>query len=397
MSHKITLAFKPRLIAIYLYILFSFIAKPPILSEVYSSISLNIIVGLTLITIVKRGSINWNIYMTWSCIMLCYSIISSLYAENSDYVYKALPSMVTATMLTFMILQLVKNKKEVLYIVLTFAISGFILYVLMNKHNLLDVTERLGTTFYGNANSFAFLIMYSTIASLLCVMFSEKKWIWITLIIFIICDYHMLLLSEGRKYILFPIIFIILFFAKKANLKLTYITGIGIATYIILPIIGSIIAELNIFNDTLIDRFNDLSKVLSGESHMSNEGDVERNIMITKGFDFFMTSPILGNGHNNFAYLYSREWLNTGVYSHNNFIELLCNLGVFGLIIYYSLYYLLIKETLKKNNTENSIIFAFLCTTLISEMGIVSYYSNIPQQIALSLCCIAKFRSHKIS
>ena len=60
-----------------------------------------------------------------------------------------------------------------------------------------------------------------------------------------------------------------------------------------------------------------------------------------------MDSPILGNGYYSFSQLLLKEY-GFATYSHNNFIEIFVGGGIIGFTLYYSLYYISIKDTCKK-------------------------------------------------
>ena len=68
--------------------------------------------------------------------------------------------------------------------------------------------------------------------------------------------------------------------------------------------------------------------------------------MIQYGMDYFKERPLLGHGIENFRYLYAQE-VGKETYSHNNYIELLVNNGIVGLLLYYSFY---ISVILKAND-----------------------------------------------
>jgi O-antigen ligase len=106
----------------------------------------------------------------------------------------------------------------------------------------------------------------------------------------------------------------------------------------------------------------------------------ERTMMIAYGFDFIMEKPWLGNGFNAFSTLFGNitGWY---TYSHNNFIELLVNTGIVGLIIYYSLTFYIIKglwkPALKDRDALSQILFLYTIITMVLDYAMVSY-SSVP-------------------
>lgn len=109
-------------------------------------------------------------------------------------------------------------------------------------------------------------------------------------------------------------------------------------------------------------------------------GDISvsaRNSMIEYALKYFRERPLLGWGSHSFSFLYNKD---TGInlYSHNTFVELLCDLGLTGFLMYYSFYVYSIKK-LVKNSIEYfspvaSFFFAILITLLILDYWTISYF-----------------------
>ena len=71
-------------------------------------------------------------------------------------------------------------------------------------------------------------------------------------------------------------------------------------------------------------------------------------------------------------------------YSHNNYIEIMVNLGMMGFILYYSYYIFLIRKLwLKKNNASNlrNFFLAFMISLFVFELGAVTYNMNLIQVV----------------
>lgn len=104
----------------------------------------------------------------------------------------------------------------------------------------------------------------------------------------------------------------------------------------------------------------------------------QREMYIKKGWEYFMNSPIIGNGINNFGYLF-RETGIRGSYAHNNFIELLSGLGIVGFMIYYWFHiYLIINLGIAVFKKKKIAIlgFTYMIIFTVFEYGIVSYYDR---------------------
>lgn len=398
MTEKIKSFFNPRLVVIFLYILFSFIAKPPIMPEIYITYSIYLLIGYSIIEIIKNGNLYWNKYLTWSFSIMLLCFFSILYAKRPEIVYNGLYNLLIPIVLSSAIVQLVKNVQDIKKILIVLALSGGILYLLMSMHGLFNITERLGNELFGNANAFASMILLSVMAAISSIYLSKNKFIWIVMIVILLLDYHMLFLSEGRKYLLAPLLFLLMLVFKSSDFKISGLIGVLVVILFAVPVVVNLLIEFDVISDSLIRRFEMMSAMLEGQSGYMGVGDLERKAMIDSGLDYFMMSPIFGNGHGNFSYLFSLDNSggHIGHFSHNNYVELLCNLGLIGLIVYYIFYYKVLKCSLKQNTPACNIVFAFFIILMILEVGIVSYYSQIFLQMIICIASLAVFKSERI-
>ena len=111
--------------------------------------------------------------------------------------------------------------------------------------------------------------------------------------------------------------------------------------------------------------------------------------LIDFGVRSFAESPLFGYGLNGFVALRESagRW---AVYAHNNYIELLCDTGLVGTSIYYSIHTYCISRYIKyrKHLNENNIIhFGILISILLCDYGMVSYF-DVFMQLTLMLIYI---------
>ncbi len=122
----------------------------------------------------------------------------------------------------------------------------------------------------------------------------------------------------------------------------------------------------------------------------------QREMYIKKGWEYFMDSPLIGNGINNFGFLFKETGLRGG-YAHNNFIELLSGLGIVGFILYYWFHaYLIINLGIMVFRKKKIAIlgFTYMLIFTIFEYGIVSYYDRfIGATIAMSFAIFSMIKT----
>lgn len=132
------------------------------------------------------------------------------------------------------------------------------------------------------------------------------------------------------------------------------------------------------------------------------ESTESRALMRAYGMQLFWDSPVYGNGVSSFRW-YFLEYAGQYLYSHCNYVELLCNHGLIGFALYYGYYlWLLIasfKSYLKKKNTIFLFSAIYLIVLLILDYGQVSYYRPhymlIAQVISVTLLKNNKYRIPK--
>lgn len=167
-------------------------------------------------------------------------------------------------------------------------------------------------------------------------------------------------LTGSRKIVLYMIGIVILFsFYRSTNLKKM------IKTYIIMIIfflgLYYVLTENSMLVDTIGERLFNLD---------SDDSNAERTELRSLAFSYFMENPILGNGIDSFQHNNR-----IGLYAHNNYLEILCGLGLLGFFIYYSYLFFLTKklyETRKKDNM-NFLFFSVILMTFVIEYYNVNY------------------------
>ena len=98
--------------------------------------------------------------------------------------------------------------------------------------------------------------------------------------------------------------------------------------------------------------------------------------MIEIGLQKWQESPLWGYGFDSFKY-FNESVTGHFYYSHNNFVEMLYNLGIIGFIAYYSYYIKLLFASYNGKNRISLSVRAFSVAMVISmmvyEYGAINY------------------------
>lgn len=119
-----------------------------------------------------------------------------------------------------------------------------------------------------------------------------------------------------------------------------------------------------------------------------------RNILRETAWNIFLQHPILGVGYYGF-----KDYNYWGYYAHNNYLEILADLGMIGFVVYYSYYchclFLAFKMKLKNKWITNSIrpdilLSVFVICFVILEYGQVTYFRMFAL-VPFMVVCLASY------
>ena len=347
--------------------------------DILNTITLYGFVGITFCSMIGR-SIGLSRHIEWYGV---FTIVSFIGAFISPSFFEALPvvtQMIKVLLFLFCFSEVVDTKQKVEKVLLVLSISTFLLYIYLSQTNQLIVQNtRLGNDFMGNANIFSTLFMLGAISTAYFVLFSKKTVLrLIALAVFVAQEFAMAL-AGGRKFFILPIILLsinyILLQDNKGK-KRVLIRG----TIIIFALVALYNSVMNvpILYNAIGYRFEGLVNGISGNAF--DRSAKTRMEMINTGIKLWLSSPIWGHGTDSFRLITSY-----GGYSHNNYVELLCNLGVIGFLVYY--YYVVnainnIRYYWNSGADKWFWIILEVCL-LVFDYGAVTYYTITSQMLLL--------------
>lgn len=346
-----------------IYFLYSVFGLP---NSVISTLRIGCIVFAILAVVInKRPIIKMYSFTKLYIFLITISFISSFYSVNSEAI-SSTTYLFNAAVIGITFSFTLTSKAVIKRFLYMMATSGAIVFLVLASKNLLYIDDRLGRTLTGgNLNMFALYIMLTLIAAIMLFCMSEKKWEKVLLLVISTLDVYMLMLSGGRKYILTPMIMcavIMWINAKKISLQKR--------------IIILLIAIVVIYFGWNFMMTNEVVYMSIGRRFENQEGAESRLDLILYGLEYFLRSPFYGYGENAFEVLIYPD-MGVSMYSHNNYVELLVNLGLIGFLPYYFVYFGTIKKLYNKinNNKIFMVFFAFMVASLFLKTGIVAYNS----------------------
>lgn len=245
-------------------------------------------------------------------------------------------------------------------------------------------TGSVGSYFSGtNPNDITvWLDLASAIAFYRAYVKGDRKMYLAVVIIVIFCVF-----SSSRKGLLASIaapMMIVFLSIGKSNYWLRIIAaamiGVGILT---------IIMENDTMYTAIGQRFESMFDYFTGEG--SDGSMILRERYIAAAKNMFRESPIIGKGMGNYSRILESEYYLGNFYSHNNYWQILSELGMVGFIIYFSMYVYCSVVFLRAYFVEKrkiSVLFlTMMAMMIVLDTGIISYSTKYGQlNIAIIYC-----------
>lgn len=318
--------------------------------------------GVVILDVLKNPKIEKNSYFTWAVSFLAFAFFCSLISPHRDNSFAKLIETAWVfwdALIVLVFCQRDKKRYDLVFWALTMAGVVVVSFMLLNFSSSAVVSSkyliqnRVSLSKSENPNLTAYKLFFSFISICYLIKFKKiKSKIGFPILAFIFAG---MLLTGSRKTFLIGIpVLAILFMGGKH--KIAKIISIIVLVYS---------AYFLVMNNEVLYRIIGWRLEMTGG--VDESGD-ERNRLI---IDALRTgsSHLFGVGLHNFMY-YARDEL----YAHNNYAELFADLGVFGVIIYYSF---IIKSALKiitlHNKEAMKYWLVYLFAYMAMDYGQVSY------------------------
>lgn len=236
----------------------------------------------------------------------------------------------------------------------------------------------MGSHFSGsNPNGVAFMVFCAELMAFYEFYSKNKKGYLLLVAIFVV----FVILSSSRKGLFAalagPMMFVV-FSTYKKNYFLNIITVFTLVALVFMYIM----TDENAYNaiGKRVDAMFNYWFV--NQTRRADNSMYMRSYFIDIAKEMFADSPILGKGMGNYAKIMDNYYMIHSVYSHNNFWQILSELGIVGFAIYYSMYFYLVVKLAKgafiDKSRINLLFLVFMVLLLVLETGLVNYNSKMP-------------------
>ena len=298
--------------------------------------------------------------------------------------------------------------------IIVILINLYVLFILLSKYNLTDsilIGVIIGS-FYnylislnfivpnyeiyefgrfigsvGNPNKLSKIMTISIFSSIMLLITKERIFIfkWGLILNVFLALFVIFMTASKQAIILAPIL--ILFSINYAKGKIKNILLIAVLIIGLYKVATDFLPNVEFleifkkFEYRIVSFYETIYGTNSGASTS------EREYLLFRGIEIFSERPIFGAGMNNFRFFELK-------YAHNNYIELLVGVGLIGTIIFYRLYFVVIKKIIKMRALKiKSILYTMVLVLLLMDFITVTYTDKLLMFILLYIYVIAN--NHK--
>ena len=306
-------------------------------------------------------------------IVIC--LFSSLYAINASTSFVKSRTLFALLILMVSFINYIDTGDKLYKLMAYFAYSGLItsLYIIFSS----DFSDliRFGSDL-GNVNAIGMILAISSTFSFYFIL-ERKAYRFIAILLI---NSATTFLTGSRKSLVFLVFTLLVLAWSKTDRKSFIVSRIKslVIGLIILAIIFYATFKIPIFYQIIGKRMENLFDYLSGEG--TSEGSINMRVFMTQlGWGWFKERPFFGYGINNYRFLLGQT-IGWATYAHNNLIELLVGIGIFGTAVYYILQLYLIRDLYKVSKVvSKTLAYTFMSMILayvFMSAGLIYYDSK---------------------
>ena len=313
-------------------------------------------------------------YIKWGALWVGLCFISVLWSVDKDSTLAYTLSVFQVVLIGILATSQIKNEDTLDFLERLFIFAGVVLSL---RLFIVTPTSSWGTSRFGTAigmheNTIAVNLLISEFLAIKRFMTVGKsehvlKKTYYILSVLVFCV--VIFLTASRKAAILMIVgpaLMLLFNGEKVSKKAKYVAIVLVAVVIFFNIVD----YLPINFDFATRRIESIFDSLQGNGVIDASARERQYLMLT-AFNTFSNHPILGVGLN-----CSRVFNTVHLYAHDNYLEILADLGIVGFVVYYSLYWVIIKKCWKgrRKSKDLRLYLPLMLTLLVLEISQITYF-----------------------
>ncbi|MEA5017690.1 MAG: O-antigen ligase family protein [Erysipelotrichaceae bacterium] len=367
------------LIGLYVFTIFLYGARSETLFITDSAFS--IIVVLQMIYLINSKFIINRIALI-SIPFLGLLMIGTVYSSNFASSFSLVKTCLLLYMFMLILLENLDNEEIITLVLKYIMFASFIMCVYIIYFygfdrivNAITLGKRIGYEI-SQPNTIGHYAAIGFVISIYNLLYDSMIRVKLFSVLISLTTFTIVLASLSRKALFLAIIGSFILYIGRESFKVTRVITFLIVLIMIYNLLSIIPQFIPFF-----DRLNSALSLMLNSGIESNQSDILRKQLIELGINMFKNRPLFGYGTGEFRYL-AAALFGSEVASHNNYIELAVNNGLFGLFAYYVPYIYMvtyyIKRIIPSKKGLGILLFSLLITDLIiSGMTMFTYISKI--------------------
>lgn len=385
-------------IVFFLYVLGSFAVPMLGWNGIFLQGPLYLFLLLCIIGLITRRIYVDSSFVCWYGTFFCFCLISMIYSVSLESSLEMFSELFTALILSVCLNAFFYIVGSDIVVKYSYIIVSIIIGIrLITTFSQQHWWSRLGESFGMNENMVGLYFLIPLCFAITELSKKNKIYIKIINLLAVLVSGYVVMLSGSKKAIFAVAIFVSVYFLVQSNNIVSKFKAI-IISIVVVVVVYKLLIEVPLLYNIAGKRIESMITVLQVKNYNSaGSSTSERGDMIRYALKCFINSPLLGHGINGFRVLYGKA---SGhyVYAHNNFVELLADLGIVGFSLYYFIYYKLIRRLLcigKKYRKEFADCFAFIVVLLFYDIAMVSFYDTRILMLISFICVSITKKSRK--
>lgn len=325
--------------------------------------------------------------------MLC--IVSMLWAVRFDramtMAVRTLPLLIVFALILYNYIDEIKDPRVLID---SIYIAGIVLalYTIYMQGGLggymgqLASGERVG----GNVNNVNTIGLGTGISAIIAFYYTVTKKKPIHILALVLCGFVALGTGSNKALVVMALgcLLILVIDAVSSGSILSLVKlALGVTAIIAVFVL---LLQLPMF-ETINQRFTGMLNAYAGNGTIDHSAYI-RNLLVKAGLAQLAQTPALGIGINNGSVV-AMKAVGHDYYLHNNYVELLVDVGVVGTLLFYALPLAALVTCLKRvkqGDVEAVLVVAIMLAWLVIQWGYVAYYAK-PTYLYLALFAVVAF------
>ena len=353
--------------------------------------SVGVFVVSSVMMLVRNGfSIkHQKIYLAWLAGFFVVCAASVLWAEVVSYVTVALKTLVVHYGILFLLAASLKSRRDIeilLAILLIACVTNAIYLVVFNFDMLIHVTDEIADRLGEGGNWNANVIGMMTSLAVVFLLYFYKKNKTTLKRIFILFNIAFLtyvtFVTGSRKAFLILIAGALLYLPLAVNKRNRIKTVIISLAFVALAFF--LVYKVPYFYNIIGWRLDAVISSITGNGELDSSA-VARSKLIAAAIETWKDNPLLGCGLDCFR-IFGKIATGRDYYAHNNYVELLADLGIVGFVAYYwGFVYCLARLWKKRHNEMSKLLLVVLIIIMIMGYACVHYSEFLFEIILLAV------------